>query len=342
MFNPWKPWKEGQIKYPQKSTEYFHQRDGIWNSLAHSSPKISQFYLKPNFELNNKIKIQNSTSPTTSTSIENTIRKTASRERIKKRKLEREILQAKSSQCLLSFHIKDDVQSIFSTFKDPASKPINKMIGSFNNYNELPEDRLKLVVNRRILKKDAEALSLISKKIAKEFEEEKQKKEWHKSIREQSLTRMRKRRKENQIYEQKAGIEKIKPIQKATTPVPNMHIKSLSIAKSVKIGYPEDYSESYGLLKAGVISSGRSIHPKSSRKPAMKKTDSFPVLINENPDEFSAENKKNTEIKFDEEVFTIEEIKESYKELNQFHKRFGELKGRVGFPHIYLEKYKNL
>lgn len=340
MFNPWKPWKEAQRKYPQKCAEYFHQRDGIWNSLAHSSPKIAQFYLKPNLEFNNKNK--NSTSPTTATSIENTVRKAASRERIKKRKLEREILQAKSSQCLLSYHINDDIQPVFSTFRDPASKPISKLIGSFDKYNELPEDRLKLVVNRKILKKDEEALSFISKKIAKEFEEVQQKKEWHKSIREQSLTRMRKRRKENKIYEEKAGIEKIKLIQKAITPMSNTRIQSLSIAKIVKIGYPEDYSESYGLLKAGIISSGRSINPKSARKPVMKKTDSFPVFFNEKQDDLLADMKKVPEVKIDEEVFSIEEIKESKKELNEFNRRFGELKGRVGFPHIYLEKYKSL
>ena len=38
---------------------------------------------------------------------------------------------------------------------------------------------------------------------------------------------------------------------------------------------------------------------------------------------------------------TEKEIDECMHEINEFHKRFGELKGRVGFPQIYLEKYKN-
>lgn len=338
MFNPWQPWKEEQRKYPPKHAEYFHQRDGIWNSLVHSSPKIAQFYLKPNLEFT----IKNSTSQTTLPSEENTARNTESRERIKRRKLEREILQAKSSQCLPGFILKEDMQPVFTTFKDPASRPISKQIGRFENYNELPEDRLKLVVNKKILKKDSEALSLISKKLAKELGEEAQRKEWHMAIRQQTLTRMKNKRDYNQVYEEKTGLEKIKFGHKTSTPLPSARIQSLSLAKGVKVGYPEDYAETFGLLKAGTLYSGKSVHPKSARKPMVKKSETYPIQVDDKTGGLIAFEQKDNEIKYEEEILTEQEIKESMRELNEFNKRFGELKGRVGFPQIYLEKYKNL
>ncbi|OMJ74604.1 hypothetical protein SteCoe_26422 [Stentor coeruleus] len=90
-----------------------------------------------------------------------------------------------------------------------------------------------------------------------------------------------KKRQDNQVYEEKTGLEKIKLENKVLIPLPSARIKNLSLVKDAKIGYPEDYMETFGLLKAGTLYSGKSVHPKSARKPMVKKSESYPILVSD-------------------------------------------------------------
>ena len=162
------PWFEHQIKHQPKNNQYFHEKHDRLNSIAHSSPKIAEFYLKPLMENKKKLEISLGTFKTQ----ENTTRSEHSRNRLCRRIHERELLQAKSSQCLSIFKTKDDGVPMFTTFKDPGSSPISNKKGNFYNYLDLPDERLKLVINEKILKMDEQALECISKKLQQEIEQE--------------------------------------------------------------------------------------------------------------------------------------------------------------------------
>ena len=329
------PWKDPKIKIRVKTNEYFHQKEEMWNSLAHSSPKISQFYLRTqkntDFPLPTQVKA------------EEIIKKPGSREQLKRRKLEREILQARSSQCISAYN-NCDQKPIFSTFKDPAARPIICKAKTFDNYNELPENRLRLVVNEFILEKDTQALKYISKKIDEEVKEEELRSEWYKSNRARTLARMERQRAKNKIREDKAGVEKVKiddeDEKKSQKPPESARLQRLSIAKGVKRGFPIDYIDSVGLLKAGVLQADKSMFPKSARNPQVKRTSSFPITaITDHT--LNSNSSKLWDVKNIDEFLDFEEIKEQLEEMDKFDKRVKDMKERVGFPRIDLEKFQN-
>lgn len=330
------PWQQPVRKYPAKYNQYFHEADNKLNSLPHSSAKIAEFYLKPN----SLHKAQSSAGPE-STSTENTFRKINSRERIHRRMYERELLQAKSSQCLPTFKVSENLNVNFATYKDPAKKSINSKIAGFDNYLELSQNRLKLVVNDKILKMDEEAVERISEKISQEVEKEKLIKAWHVENREKILETLKKQQKINAEYEKKNGLVKIKVARNKVIKPPSARINTLSVAKTVKSGYAQDYLDSYGLLNAGVLKSGKSMHPKSARRSIHKKTEYFPVYEDLYDPELLRK-QESLEPKREIDIYKPEDIQESMQELNEFHRRFGELKGRVGFPQIHLESFSKL
>lgn len=328
------PWKDPKIKVRVKTNEYFHQKEEMWNSLAHSSPKISQFYLKTKKNTDCPL---NPKPP--QVQAEEIIKKPGSRDQLKRRKLEREILQAKSSQCISALN-NCEYKPVFSTYKDPAARPIICKAKTFDNYNELPENRLKLVVNEFILEKDAQALKFISKKIEDEVKEEELRSKWYKSNRACTLERMQRQRVKNKIREDKAGVEKVKideEDKKSQKAPGSARIQRLSIAKEIKRGFPVDYPDSYGLLKAGVLQTDKSMFPKSARNPQVKRTSSFPITTDQTLNSHSS---KLWDVKQIDDFLDFEEIKEQLEEMDKFDKRVKDMKERIGFPHIDLEKFQ--
>jgi hypothetical protein len=331
-----KPWNEPERRYKPKYNEYFHEKEDIFNSLAHSSPKMSEFYLKP---LSAK-KACASPVPENTGSSQCSMRRVMSRERMQKRKHERELLQAKSNQCLPGFNSKISENPQFATYKNPSQRPISNKIGSFDNYLDLPEQRLKLVINQRILKMDEKALETMSKKIQKELEDQKIQNQWHQKNREKTLIRMKKKQKKNREIEKKTGLSKVKIQQEIVNDDQSARINCLSVPKQAKVGFPEDYLDSYGLLKAGFLYSGKSIHPKSARRPVIKRKNVFPSYDDQVFNTVPTVPELIEVIK-EPKLLTSLEIEESMKELDEFNTKFGEIKGCIGFPQIYLEKYKS-
>ena len=331
-----KPWKEPERAYPPKYSQYFHEQTDKLNSLAHSSPKVAEFYLKPLQEH----KSQFSSFPVNTESTEATCRKIHSRERIHRRQYERQLLQVKSSQCIPAFKIREDVIPTFATFKDPARKSICNKIMGFDNYVELPPDRLKLVVNDRILKMDEQAMEYISKKLQQEAEEERIINDWHEKNRKKIILKMKRLQKRNLEHEKKNGLIKVKVDKRQLSANPSSaRIDALAASKTAKKGYPQDYLDSYGLLGAGVLKDDKCMHPKSARRTTYKKPEAFPV----HEDSFDPELSKepiSQNCYTEPDPYTPKYIADSMRELNEFHNRNGLIKGRVGFPQIDLEKYK--
>jgi hypothetical protein len=332
------PWKDPKVKVRVKTNAYFHEKHEIWNSLAHSSPKVSKFYLKPQKKPGNSSSLVPAESPSKPIMIIpqqcETLKRASSREQIKRRQLEREALQARSNQCITARNI-PEVNPRFSTFKDPAAHPVICRAKTFDNYNELPENRLKLVINEFILEKDSEALKHMSKKIEEEVKHEEVVKDWHVKNRAESLARMKKQRKINKEREEMAGLDKIKQDSYRKQPSTSQRIQRLSVAKEVKVGFPVDYNESCGLLRAGVLSSEKAKFPKSAREPQIKK-----VSMNVLPEYSLSSSYQKPRIVEEYDQITLQEITDQMKELEKFEKRIGDKKDNLGFPHIDLEKFQ--
>lgn len=232
-------------------------------------------------------------------------------------------------------------KSFCFSFKDPGSKPLCDKAASFEqNFYSLPESRLKLVVTDTIIKNDQAALKRMSQKLEAEAYMEDKKQQWLCDFRNDILTSCAKRKQSTEELQKKTGLVKFKPMPHMYRHSTTERIESLAIPKNAKKGFAEDYIESYGLLGAGILETGRSVLPKSARVPGCKSSTGFSQYENGKKQGFYRDlgfgNGKNPN-----EVFSNKEIKECMKEINEFHKRYGELKGRVGFPQIYLEKYKN-
>ncbi|OMJ85595.1 hypothetical protein SteCoe_13074 [Stentor coeruleus] len=250
-------------------------------------------------------------------------------------------LISKFTKYYSSTELNSSKKSFCFSIKDPGSKPLCDKSASFNqNFYNLPESRLKLVVTDTIIKNDQAALKRMSQKLeAEEFMEDK-KQQWLCDFRNNILTSNAKKKQNTEELQKKTGLVKFNPM-------PHMHrhstterIETLAIPKSITKGFAEDYSESYGLLGAGILETGRSILPKSARVPGYKSSSGFSQYANDKKQGFYR-NRGFCIGKNSNEVFSNKEVKECMKEINEFHKRYGELKGRVGFPQIYLEKYKN-
>lgn len=340
-------WKDSMSKVRIKTTSYPNEKHGKLNSSPHSSQKIEKLYLKYNqhpikairsdsitFENKSLISTFKQT-PINAPKSMSELRKTASKEQIKRRKYEREVLQACSSQCISSLNMQD-INPRFRTYRDPAAPPIICKAKTFNNYNELPNSRLKLVINDFIMEKDREALNYMERKIIEEVQQDQIKKDWHADNRSETLTRMVKVRKLNKTKEDKSGVKKIKSETERKEIYTSNRLQRLSIAKEQKVGMPVDYNESCGLIRAGVLLSERAQFPKSARQPMVKRVDSYNF-----PEPTLASFEVKPMIAEEYDKISQKEIYEQMKELDVFGKRVGGRKEKIGFPLIDLQKFQN-
>jgi hypothetical protein len=76
------PWEEPKRKLVVKDNNYFHTKDDLWNSPFHTSPRLSKFY-QP------ELPTYTTTTPQEAT-IYPSISRAESRERFKRRMIERE------------------------------------------------------------------------------------------------------------------------------------------------------------------------------------------------------------------------------------------------------------
>lgn len=230
----------------------------------------------------------------------------------------------------------DSLKRTFSTFKDPGSKPVCDKGACFEkNFYDLPENRLKLVVSQKVLKNDEDALRRISYKLVQEEQEDFNRQQKLLEARARILASKENRKKRMDELQAKTGLIKLN-MRKTNSWAINPRINSLAQPKSIKRGLAEDYIDSYGLLKAGVLETGNPEYPKSARIPSNKISTPFPGLASNA--KIVAWEKKDE--KKEKEVYSQKEIKECMKDINDFHQRIGKGKGKVGFPQIFLEKYK--
>ena len=156
-------------------------------------------------------------------------------------------------------------------FKDPGMKPFCDKVGSFDIiYNELPESRLKLLVNPKILKNDANGIDLIYKKIEKEYEFESEKMTRHLESRKKLMTATKNRQKTTEELQARTGLVKHKNNEKTNDFNATARTQSLAFPKTIKKGFAEDFIDTYGMLAAGRLKTGNSFLPKSARVPSCK------------------------------------------------------------------------
>ena len=224
----------------------------------------------------------------------------------------------------------------FSTFKDPGSRPVcDKGLGFEKNFSDLPENRLRLIVSEKVLRNDEDALRRISLKLAQEEFEESCRQQKFCESRAQMLAAQEKMKKRMDDLQVKTGLLKLN-LRKTNSWTATSRINSLAQPKTLKKGLAEDYIDSFGLLKAGLLQGGNSANPKSARIPGNKILTPFPTLsTNTNPKHWTK--KQSNKVS---EVYSEKEINDCMKEINDFHQRIGKGKGKVGFPQIFLEKYK--
>jgi hypothetical protein len=248
--------------------------------------------------------------------------------------------ETRSSDYLPSTQSQTFKKSVVYAYKDPGLKPICDKGACFErNYSELPPTRLNLIVNKKALQNDQEALNRISQKLAQEYRQEQEKNQRHMDIRNKAITANENHRKHIENLQARTGLVKYRTDSKLPLVSSNPRIQSLAFPKALKKGYAEDYIDSFGLLKAGLLEPGRSVIPKSARVPLGKIISPMPensYKQTSNRLNFNA-SQKNQEYHF----YTEKEILECMIELNEFHRRNGEIKGRIGFPQIDLEKFKN-
>ena len=227
---------------------------------------------------------------------------------------------------------------LFYSFKDPGRHPICDKNACFDRkYYELPENRLKLLVNQRILNMDQAALNHITYKLAQEQYEESEKAKKYSEFRKRVITAAATRKKNSEILQAKTGLIRYMPAHKQYACKSSERIGLLSLPKTIKKGYAEDYIDSYGLLKAGLLETGNSVLPKSARIPSSKIFSPFPLQIVKRNKQYSKTNCNSKEDVEENKIYSNDEIQECMKEITAFHIKFGELKGRVGFPKIYLD-----
>ncbi|OMJ73665.1 hypothetical protein SteCoe_27600 [Stentor coeruleus] len=230
-------------------------------------------------------------------------------------------------------------KSFLQICKDPGIRPFCDKTASFEqNYPHLPENRFKLVVSDIVIRNDQAAIKRITQKLENEANMEIQKQQMLHKFRLDNLSNYAKRKTKTEDLQKKTGLTKYKTMNMLPINKVNNRIQSLSVPRAGKKRYIDDYIETYGLLGAERVKGSRSVLPGSSRITENKtlspdnKQESFKRSLGK-----TSYNKEDKNI----EIFSDKEIADCMKEINEFHKRFGELKGRVGFPQIYLEKYKN-
>lgn len=219
--------------------------------------------------------------------------------------------------------------------RDPGRRPICDKISSFEqNYSKLPETRLKLLVNPKILTMDQAALNHISLKLAEEQCKETEKQNFFIDFRKRAITATEVCKKKTEILQAKTGLLKFTPVHSVSNLKTTSRIEALSRPKVLKKGLAEDYMESYGLLRAGLLETGNSAVPKSARVPISKTFRAKPLGTAKT---YRKKIGQRQEIE-ENFIYSGKEIEECMKEIQKFHKIFGELKGRVGFPKIHLTK----
>jgi len=121
-------------------------------------------------------------------------------------------------------------------------------VQSFSRYNSLPKDKLKIVFDPRVVKKDQEAVKSINAKIQQEKNYEAMKYNWFKQNRQDILNSLSKTRQKNQELENKAGVHKVRLQKNPLKPQVSPRLLELSSPKLPKTGTSEDYIDFKGLI----------------------------------------------------------------------------------------------
>lgn len=162
----------------------------------------------------------------------------------------------------------------------------------------------------------------------------------------------------NKEKQEKAGVTHIKIKANILVGSCSDRIKELSTPVRVKAARAADLPESRGLLNIDYIEALNAYTSKDSQTDVFltsKRSGAFPLTdfqkrASSKPGEihvsmrpFTASSSRVKSAKTSADFYNKEEsneIEEGMQALNEFDKRYGNLKGRVGFPQIYLEKFK--
>ena len=232
-----------------------------------------------------------------------------------------------------SMDISASKKQFLSIYRDPGLKPLCDKGASFDrNVSELPENRLKLLYNQHIIKMRQDAIDRISQKIAQEDLNQLEKNNNTIEFRKKVLRNIEFQRNKTRDLQAKSGLIKYSPMPKIRKSMASPRIEALSIPKPLRRTIVEEFLDCNGFLKADNLGYERAYIAKTVRNPSFRLEGDLSSKCT------TRELVKLT--KETKEIFSEGEINECMKEINEFHKRYGELKGRVGFPQIDLEKYK--
>lgn len=247
------------------------------------------------------------------------------------------------------------------TYKNP-SKSLHSKQAVFENYDNLPENKLKLIFNSRILKNDKgnrylAAMDVITRNIEREMQVQYQREDTLKIKREEQRKKMQERIELNTNIEVQAGVTRSKSVNSVPAQVTD-RLKNLSQPKTRKKDYMQaidfkgllnrDYYEAIESYKGSKFSLSSSKNTSSRYK---KEPFQFPdnlitrqgcyiherQLVNRpSTTSFFTRVKKHVEPLKDLEEENA--IKESLVELNKFDFIFRNYKSRQGFPSIQLSE----
>lgn len=237
------------------------------------------------------------------------------------------------------------------TYKNPTSQPLHKNCSIFERYNDLPADKLKILFDPRIVKFDRNGVELIEKKLNQEKENVENKLKWITENRYKTLAHFIKKKQKTDELQEKSGLKYIKTKIRQLSPNCNDRLNELSTPKFRRDVSVKDLVEARGLLtidyQDAIKASVRENRIIKTSQQALRKPDNFPF-----PDSMQSSGKpiKRLLTAIDSRARPINsilsspsppKITEVLNEIDKFHRMYGELKGRVGFPQIDLEKYKS-
>ncbi|CAG9331685.1 unnamed protein product [Blepharisma stoltei] len=341
------PWDEPKKKIRIKTSKYFHEKDQLWGSLEHTSPKMWKFYLKQNSPQN----IAEPKRPNTASFIP---QKSLSGDDLFQKIKEKETSLSSKRTCSTSQTPKSSylANGKALTYKNPNSKVLHKNLQAFDQYNDLPSNKLKILLDPRIVKLDEKGVRSIQKKLEEEQKEEEKKENWIKENRYKTIATFLKKQQYSKDLQERSGLRYIRCGPEKCSPTITDRLAILSTPKSKKQIKPEDLLDARGLLTIDYEDAIREVSgfPRASKTSqlALRKSEIFPIPLSlQQTDRISSKTPKSKSTTRSFSVHSKKcalsqtEIKEGLKDINDFHKKFGELKGRVGFPQIDLEKYKS-
>mmetsp|Transcript_20253 Transcript_20253/g.37792 ORF Transcript_20253/g.37792 Transcript_20253/m.37792 type:complete len:348 (+) Transcript_20253:7646-8689(+) len=332
------PWEEPKRTLTVKDNNYFHTKQDLWNSPYHTSPKMAKFY-QPELP-------SHTPSPPTEAKPIAEISRVESRERFKRRLVEREQLQLKAQQRVfkpevLRSYTPDYSKTTKSGFDDPKEHRTQN-VNSWNKLNTLPPQSVQKVLNEFIIKKDKEAVKAIQDRINEEKAEQDKIKDWLTINRSQVRASFSKIQLKNTELQHKAGVQKPANMRSVTSITRSERIARLSTPKNYKklsdLQLEPDFR---GLITVDFRPA--EMICKGERPQTVKE---FPVpwslystvksTGSKIAEELQATHTPNCEDDSKERRY----IAESMEQLSHFNALHGDVKGRVGFPRIHLEQLK--